>query len=92
MARRKHSPEFKAKVALAAIKGEETTSQIASRFKIHPAQVRSWKKEFVQNASVVFKKSRSEERRLEKEMEHLYKKIGQITVERDFLARKSGLL
>ena len=92
MARRKHAPEFKAKVALAAIKGEETTSQIASRFKIHPAQVRSWKNEFLKNASVVFEKSRSEERRLIKEMDCLYKKIGQITVERDFLARKSGLL
>jgi len=92
MAKRKYSSEFKAKVALAAIKGDETTSQIASRFGIHPGQVRAWKSEFLKNASLVFEKNSREEKKLRKQMEVLYKKIGQITVERDFLLRKSSLL
>jgi len=92
MANRKYSSEFKAKVALAAITGDETTSQIASRFAIHPAQVRAWKREFLKNASLVFEKDNREEKKLRKQMEVLYKKIGQITVERDFLLRKSSLL
>ena len=92
MAKRKYSSEFKAKVALAAIKGDETTSQIASRFGIYPGQVRAWKSEFLKNASLVFEKNSREEKKLRKQMEVLYKKIGQITVERDFLLRKSSLL
>ena len=92
MAKKKYSSKFKAKVALAAIKGEETTSQIASRFGIHPSQVRLWKREFLDNAPLVFEKNNSEEKKLKKQLDTLYKKIGQVTVERDFLLRKSGLL
>ncbi len=92
MAKKKYSSKFKAKVALVAIKGEETTSQIASRFGIHPSQVRLWKREFLDNASLVFEKNNSEEKKLKKQLDTLYKKIGQVTVERDFLLRKSGLL
>ncbi len=92
MAKRKYRSKFKAKVALAAIKGEETTSQIASRFGIHPGQVRLWKREFLENAPLVFEKNNSEEKKLKKQLDTLYKKIGQVTVERDFLLRKSGLL
>jgi len=58
MARKKYSSEFKTKVALAAIKGEETTNQIASRFGIHPGHVRLWKKKMLENASLVFEKDR----------------------------------
>ena len=92
MAKKKYSSQFKAKVAIEAIKGEETIRQIASRFEIHPGQVRAWKSEFLKNASVVFEKSHRQDKKLQKQMEALYKKIGQITMERDFLLRKSGLL
>ena len=56
MAKKKYSSMFKAKVALAAIKGEEATSQIASRFGIHPSQVRLWKRELLDNAPLIFGK------------------------------------
>ncbi len=92
MAKKKYSSKFKAKVAIEAIKGEETTSQIASRFGVHPSQVRLWKRQFQENAFAVFENSKKKEKKLEKHIDKLYRQIGQLTVERDFLARKSGLL
>ena len=92
MARKKYSPEFKSKVALAAIQGEETVNEIASRFGVHPGQVRQWKRQMVENASVVFRDPRRKEREQKRLVEKLYKKIGQLKVERDFLAERSGLL
>jgi len=92
MSQKKYSPEFKAKVAIEAIKGEETTSQIASRYGIHPSQVRAWKREFLSKASLVFDKSQNREKQLEKRIDVLYRQIGKLTIERDFLLRKSGHL
>ncbi len=92
MARKKYTSEFKAKVALAAIRGEETTNQIASRFGVHPDQVRKWKRQMLENVTAVFDKSKKKEKEQEALVEELYKKIGQLKVERDFLATKSGLL
>jgi len=91
MAKKKYSPEFKASVAIEALKGEETTSQIASRHQIHPAQVRSWKREFLEKASLVFDNDRNKEKKLEKKISTLYKKVGELTLERDFLLKRSGL-
>jgi transposase len=91
MVRKKYSAEFKTKVALEAIKGEETTSQIASRFSIHPAQVRKWKRQMQENASIVFEKSRKKEKEKQLLVDRLYREIGQLKVELDFLSRKSGL-
>jgi len=92
MARKRYSSEFKTKVAIEAIKGEETTNQIASRFGVHPGQVRQWKRQMLENASLVFEKSRKREKQQEALVERLYREIGQLKVERDFLARKSGLV
>ncbi len=83
--KRKYSAEFKARVAIEAIKEERTINEIASRYGIHPQLVRSWKREFLQNASKVFE-TKEETQRLKRELEKAYRKIGELEVERDFLS------
>jgi transposase len=89
--RRKHSATFKARVALEAVKGEETIAQLASRFEIHPSQVRKWKKQMEEGAAGIFG---SDDVQNGKDGEalvaKLYQEIGQLKVERDFLERKLG--
>ncbi len=90
--RKKHIPAFKAKVALAALQGEHTIAELASRFELHPSQIHAWKKALVQGAPQLFENGAG---RQEKEQEaltaQLYQQIGQLKVERDFLSRRSGL-
>jgi len=90
--RKNYSPEFKAKVAIEAIKGEKTISQIASEFGVHPILVTKWKKQFLENSHKVFSQNANKEKELQKTIDELYKQIGQLKVERDFLSRKLGLL
>ena len=92
--RRRHEAAFKARVALEAMKGIKTVQQIAKEFEIHPVQVSEWKKAMTQGAAGVFggeqTKARGEE--FDKEREKLHSKIGQLTVELDFLQKKSKQL
>ena len=90
--RKSYSPEFKAKVAIEAIKGEKTISQIASDFGVHPILVTKWKKQFLENSYKVFSSEGNKEKELQKTIDELYRQIGQLKVERDFLSRKLGLL
>jgi transposase len=90
--RKNYSAEFKARVAIEAIKGEKTISQIASEFKIHPNLVSKWKRQFLENSYKIFSLEGDKEKELEKTIDELYKQIGQLKVERDFLSRKLGLL
>ena len=90
--RKSYSPEFKAKVAIEAIKGEKTISQIASEFDVHPILVSKWKKQFLENSHKVFSSEGNKEKELQKTIDELYKQIGQLKVERDFLSKKLGLL
>lgn len=90
--RKSYSPEFKAKVALEAIKGEKAAAQIASEYGVHPSQVTKWKNHFLENCYKVFAEGFTKEEQLQKHIEHLYKEIGQLKLERDFLSRKLGLL
>ena len=90
--RRKHSPAFKAKVALAALQGEETLAQLASRYQIHPSQIQAWKKTLAEGTTGLFaSEQKSQEKAKDAPIDRLYRHIGQLKVERDFLAERSGL-
>ena len=87
--RRNHGSAFKAKVALEALKGEQTVTEIAS--KLHPTLVTEWKRQLADGASAVFDKGTGKaEKAGEALVGELYKQIGQQKVELDFLARKLG--
>ena len=87
--RRKHSPEFKAKVVLEAIQGLKTISEIAREYEVHPVMVGNWKKELLVRLPELFATQQDKkEKDAEKEQEHLHRKVGQLTMEVDFLETK----
>ena len=89
--RRKHSPAFKAKAALEAVKGEETIAQPAARYEVHPGQIQAWKKALVEGASGVFGNGKEQKGSNDVALvARLHQEIGQLKVERDFLAERSG--
>ena len=89
--RRKHSPVFKAKVALEAVKVQETVAQLAARYEVHPGQIQAWKKALIEGAAGVFGNGQEKKAKNDAAMvARLYQEIGQLKVERDFLAERSG--
>ena len=79
--RRNHSPVFKAKVALAAVRGERTLADLAEQFEVHPNQIQDWKKKLVAEAEHVFGAGAIEAAYSERETQQLHAKIGQLTME-----------
>ena len=94
--RRNHSPAFKAKVALAAVKGEKTLAELAQQFDVHPNQITSWKAQLLDGAAGVFgTDGRSEASAPAVDVKTLHAKIGELTLTNDFLSgalSKAGLL
>ena len=84
--RRKHSPSFKARVALEALKGEESIAEIASRYEVHPNLVTKWKKALQDEATSIFGEDHAKKKKQDENLvAQLYQQIGQLKVEKDFL-------
>ena len=85
--RRKHSSSF----TLEAVKGEETVAQLAARYEVHPGQIQAWKKSLLEGAAGVFDGNRDKRQKSDEVLvARLYQQIGQLKVERDFLAERLG--
>jgi transposase len=93
--RRNHTPTFKAKVALAALKGEKTLTELAQQFDVHANQITQWRSQLLEGAADVFGEARAEAAVPAVDVKTLHAKIGQLTLENDFLEgalSKAGLL
>jgi len=93
--KKQYSPEFKAKVALEAIRGEKTVPELASQYQIHPTVINGWKRKLLEEASQVFdgeSKRQKVKEDAQTQIDELYRQIGQLKVERDFLANRSAQL
>ena len=88
--RRKHSPAFKAKVALEALKGEKTLAQLAAHHDVHANQITSWKTQLLENAAAIFGTGSVDGTVDRERIKELHAKIGELTVERDFLDSALG--
>jgi len=86
--RRNHAPAFKAKVALEALKGEQTLVELSQRYQVHPSQITEWKKQLLAHAADVFAKDRKPE--VGSSVRDLHAKIGQLSMENDFLSGALG--
>jgi transposase len=93
--RKQYSPQFKAKVALDAIRGEKIISELASQYEVHPTVINNWKRQLLEDANNLFDKGSGTKKVKEiqqAQINELYRQIGQLKVERDFLANRSAQL
>ncbi len=84
--RKTFSAEFKAKVAIEALKGQQTLQELAQKYEVHPNQISSWKQEFLANSASVFTKGKKQEESVD--IAKLYEEIGRLKVEVDFLKKR----
>lgn len=90
--RRKFSAAFKAKVALAAVRGDKTTAELASKFGLHGNQISSWKKQLLEGAPELFAEGRSGASHDASDEQELYEQIGRLKMELEWLKKKSAEL
>ena len=93
--RRAHSPALKSNVALAAVNGETTLAELAQQFDVHPNQITNWKSQLLEGAAGVFGQDKNEPKEAAVDLKGLHAKIGELTLENDFLSgalTKAGLL
>ena len=89
--RTRYSAEFKSKVALDAIRGEQTLAELAAKYGLHPNMITNWKRRAIDNMAETFSSKADRNNKLdEAQLKDLHAKIGQLTIERDFLAKASG--
>jgi len=92
MKRRKFTSEFKTKVVLESLKGLQTSQELAQKFELHPQQISSWKREFLEKASGIFEDSKGSKKdkksETEQERDELLRTIGELKVENDFLKKR----
>jgi len=88
--RRTHSPTLKAKVALAAVRGDKTIVELSQQFQVHPNQIQTWKKQLLDGAAEIFQKGSGQAADQSVAIKELHAKIGQLAMEKDFLSKALG--
>lgn len=88
--RRNHSPKLKAKVALAAIRGDKTVAELASEYDVHANQIVQWKKQLLDQAEAIFNRGAPRDEQQQHDTKDMQAKIGQLTLENDFLKQVLG--
>ena len=92
---KQYNPQFKARIALEAVRGEKTVPQLSSQYSIHPSLINNWKRQLLEGASGIFEsggKQTQAQQDHQAQVDELYRQIGQLKVERDFLASRSAQL
>lgn len=88
ISRKKFTAEFKAKVAIAALKEQKTVAELALQYEIHPTQIQTWKKQFIENSALVFSQNQSSDKENEANESRLYEQIGKLQVQNEWLKKK----
>ena len=89
--RKQHSSDFKAQVAMAALAGDKTLAELASAYGVHPTMISTWKQELMKNAKELFERGNKKGADPQAIIDNLHRKIGQLQVERDFLAGQPAI-
>jgi transposase-like protein len=89
--RKQHGAQFKAQVAMAALSGEKTLAELAAEYGVHPTMISTWKQELVKRAGELFERGAKTAADPQKTIDRLHQKIGQLQVERDFLAGQPAI-